>query len=51
VGEEELGLLCVGELERAQEEARGVELDGGDAGRHGWNYSSGGRCALALREH
>jgi hypothetical protein len=33
--EEELGSLCVGELKRAQEEARCVEFDGGDAGRHG----------------
>ena len=32
---EELGLTGVGSLERAQEEARGVEFDGGEAGRHG----------------
>jgi hypothetical protein len=42
VGKEALGLLRVGELERAEEEARGVEFDGGDAGRHGRNYNSGG---------
>jgi len=50
VGKEELGLRCVRELERAQEEARGVELDGGDAGgdagRHGRNYNSGGDATL-----
>ena len=41
VGKEKLGLRGVGELERAQEEARGVEFDGADAGRHGGNYNSG----------
>ena len=35
MGKEELGLPGVGKLERAQEEARGVEFDGGEAGRHG----------------
>jgi hypothetical protein len=46
VGKEELGLLRVGELKRAQEKARGVEFDGGDAGRHGRNYNSGGDPTL-----
>ena len=34
LGKEQLGLQRVAELERAQEEAPGVEFDGGDAGRH-----------------
>ena len=46
LGKEQLGLLRVGELERAQEEAPGVEFDGGDAGRHGRNYNSGGEVGL-----
>jgi hypothetical protein len=46
VGKEELGLLRIGELERAQEEAPGVEFDGGDAGRHGGNYGSGGEVGF-----
>ncbi len=46
LGKEHLGLLRIGELERAQEEARGVEFDGGDAGRHGRNYNSGGDVGL-----
>jgi hypothetical protein len=41
-----LGLLRVGKLERAQEEAPGVEFDGGDAGRHGRHYSSAGEVGL-----
>ncbi len=46
VGKKQLGLLRIGELERAQEEARGVEFDGRDAGRHGRNYNSGGEVGL-----
>ena len=37
---EALGLLRVGELERAQDEAPGEKFDGGKAGRHGRNYNS-----------
>jgi hypothetical protein len=47
VGKQALGLLRVGELERAQEEAPGLEFDGGDAGRHGRNYSSGVEAGLS----
>jgi hypothetical protein len=43
---EALGLLRVGELERAQEEAPGEKFDGGNAGRHGRNYNSGGEVEL-----
>lgn len=38
MGKEKLGLLGVRELERAQEESRGVEFDGGGAGRHGRDF-------------
>jgi hypothetical protein len=47
LGKKQLGLLRVGELERAQEEAPGVEFDGGDAGRHGSNYNSGDEAGIS----
>jgi hypothetical protein len=34
-------------LERAQEQARGVEFDGRDAGRHGRNYNSGDEAGMS----
>lgn len=46
MGKEVLGLLRVGESERAQEEAPGEKFDGGNAGRHGRNYSIGGEVTL-----